>query len=189
MDFNDSKLTPKQIMFCQEYMVDLNATQAAIRAGYSEDTAKQIGSENLSKPALKAKIQEYMDLRSKRIEITADRVLSELSKIGFADIRKIVTGNALIDISDLDDDIACAISSVELVTRPTGEKDEDGRPIIDRVHKIRLNDKKGALELMGKHLKLYTEKTEHTGADGGAIEHDHYWQVEFINPSDAPPSN
>lgn len=159
-------LTHKQIMFCQEYIVDLNATKAAIRAGYSEKTARSIASENLTKPDICAKIQQYMDLRSERLEITADRVLSELSKIGFSDIRNIFTcDGALLPPADIDDNTAAAVQSVEVVTRYSGEEDESGNKIPDHVHKIRLADKKGALELMGKHLKIYTEQQDitHTG--------------------------
>lgn len=164
---SSSNLSDKQLFFCHEYLVDLNATQAAIRAGYSEQTARQMGSENLAKPVIKAKIQELMDFREQRTQITADRVLVELSKIGFADVRKIFGAKgALLDASDIDDETAAAIQSIEVVTRLDSEEDEDGNKIPERTHKIKLSDKKGALELMGKHLKLWTEKTEITGADG-----------------------
>ena len=71
------KLTPKQALFCKEYLIDLNATQAAIRAGYSEKTAQKIGSENLSKPLIAAKIQESMSKRSTEVEIDANWVLEQ----------------------------------------------------------------------------------------------------------------
>lgn len=159
-------LTHKQLLFCQEYIVDLNASAAARRAGYSEDTAGAIGAENLKKPQISEKIQEYMDLRSKRLEITADRVLAELGKIGFADIRKIMSpGNGLIDIKDLDDDIAAAIAGIEVVTRDSGERDDDKNPIPEYVHKIKLTDKKGALELIGRHLAIYRDRVEHDVGD------------------------
>lgn len=70
-----NKLTPKQEMFCKEYLIDLNATQAAIRAGYSEKTASETGYENLRKPQLAERIQELMDKRSKSTEISAEWVL------------------------------------------------------------------------------------------------------------------
>ena len=78
-------LTPKQTRFVQEYLIDLNATQAAIRAGYSAKTAFAIGHENLSKPNIAAAITEAQAKRAERAEITADRVLEELGEIGFAD--------------------------------------------------------------------------------------------------------
>ena len=76
-----AKLTAKQEMFCKEYLIDLNATQAAIRAGYSENTAKEIGCENLTKPNLSVEIQRLMALRSKKTEITADYVLNGIKTL------------------------------------------------------------------------------------------------------------
>ena len=73
-----AKLTDKQKMFCKEYMVDLNATQAAIRADYSESTSKQIGSENLSKLAIQEEIQRLMSKRAQRVEINAEDVLQDI---------------------------------------------------------------------------------------------------------------
>lgn len=75
------KLTPKQAMFVIEYLKDLNGTQSAIRAGYSEDTAQQMASENLSKPLIKKAIEEQMDARSQRTLITADWILQGMKEI------------------------------------------------------------------------------------------------------------
>lgn len=163
-------LTHKQWLFVQEYIVDLNATQAAIRAGYSVDTAKEIGYENLTKPHVRSAIQEAMNLRSERTKITADRVLTELAKLGFADIRKILTpGGHLRDLSCLDDDIAAAVQSVEVVTRLSGAKDEKGNQEIEHVHKIRLADKKASLELLAKNLDAFVEKSVVTHEFGESI--------------------
>jgi len=78
---NESKLTERQKMFCKEYIVDLNATQASIRAGYSEKTAKQIGSENLSKPYLQEEIARLMKSREERVKLTADKVLEDIERV------------------------------------------------------------------------------------------------------------
>jgi len=78
---NDSKLTERQKMFCKEYIIDLNATQASIRAGYSEKTAKQIGSENLSKPYLQEEIARLMKSREERVKLTADKVLEDIERV------------------------------------------------------------------------------------------------------------
>ncbi len=75
-------LTDKQAMFCKEYMVDLNATQAAIRAGYSEHTANVIGPENLAKPCIQEVIQKLMEKRSNKIELTAEYILNNIIEIG-----------------------------------------------------------------------------------------------------------
>lgn len=77
----DGKLTAKQEAFCREYLIDLNATQAAIRAGYSEKTAKDIACENLAKPNIAQKIAELSEARSKRTEVDADYVLKRAKMI------------------------------------------------------------------------------------------------------------
>lgn len=74
-------LTPKQSLFVDEYLIDLNATQAAIRAGYSEKTAGRIGNENVRKPVIQEAISERMKIRSERTEITQDRVLTDIELI------------------------------------------------------------------------------------------------------------
>ncbi len=77
----NTKLNAKQERFCQEYLVDLNATQAAIRSGYSAKTANAIGSENLTKPEIQERVQELMKVREKRVQITADKVLKDIEEV------------------------------------------------------------------------------------------------------------
>lgn len=79
----EQKLTTKQRRFIQEYIVDYNATQAAIRAGYSENTAGGIGAENLKKPQIQAAIHEELEKQSKRTNVTADRIVQELAAMAF----------------------------------------------------------------------------------------------------------
>ncbi len=160
-----SKLTNKQKTFVEEYLVDLNATQAAKRAGYSKKTAKQMGTENLSKPVIQEAIAIAMDARSRRTEITADRVLQELAKLGFSNIQGIFTeAEQLKAISALPEEIAASIQSIEVVVRPTYEEDDEGNKIVEHIHKIKLADKRGPLELLGKHLVLFSDKIIHDGA-------------------------
>jgi phage terminase small subunit len=126
-------LTPKQHRFVDEYLIDLNATQAAIRAGYSERTAYSIGDENLKKPEIASVIQAAMDERSQRTEITADYVLTSI--------------------------VATMEKCKELATfSPAAVL-------------------KGA-ELLGKHLKLFTEKHELSGPNGSPIT-----VIELVAPS------
>jgi phage terminase small subunit len=151
-------LTAKQERFVAEYLIDLNATQAAIRAGYSEKTAKEIGCENLTKPNIADAIAKAKAKRQDRTEITQDRVLEELAKVGFSDIRKALTPTGgLVSTQDWEDEFAGAISSLEVVQRPSGEYDDDGKPIYENVHKFRMWDKMSALEKMGKHLGMFKE--------------------------------
>lgn len=161
-------LTPKQQRFVEEYIIDLNGAAAAVRAGYSERRARQTANDLLALPAVQEAVQAALAARSERTEITQDRVLQEFAKIGFADIRRIFTpGGGLLSPADMDDDTSATIASVEVVTRATGEKDEDGRTIIEHVHKIKSWDKVSALTQLGRHLGMFTDKVEHSGAIGG----------------------
>lgn len=145
-------MTKKQKRFVEEYLIDLNATQAAIRAGYSPHTAKDIGCENLAKPNIAAAISQAMAERSKRTGINQDRVLQELARIGFAKITDVVdpeTAKIRTDASD--DDLAC-IQSIKIKPNEFGTERE-----------VKLYDKKSALVDLGKHLGLFKDKMELTG--------------------------
>ncbi len=158
-----AELTGKQKRFVEEYLIDLNATQAAIRAGYSEKTASEIGSENLGKPQIAEAIAEAQAERSKRTEITQDMVIRELARIGFSDLRKVMTnGGALINPTEWDDDLAGAISSLEVVTVHRGEVDEHGNKVPEHIHKLKVWDKNSALEKLGKHLGMFTDRVDLT---------------------------
>jgi len=153
-------LTPKQAQFVIEYLVDLNATQAAIRAGYSEDTAAEIGCENLTKPNIKEAVQKQMDARSARTLITADRVLEEAGKLAFGNTKNLYDENGkIIPVQDLPDDVAATIT--EITQKQLGSPDDDGAVVFERKYKIA--DKKASLELLGRHLVLFTDKVEHGG--------------------------
>ena len=163
-------LTEKQKRFCDEYIIDLNATQAAIRAGYSEKTAQQMGSENLLKPVIAEAIQEAQNKRAERTEITQDMVLQELAKIGFSNMLDYMTktdsGDLVPDFSALTRDQAAAISeiTVETYTEGRGEDAEE----VKRV-KFKLGDKRAALVDMGRHLGMFTDKVQHSGDPNNPI--------------------
>lgn len=157
-------MTPKQQRFVEEYLVDLNATEAAKRAGYSERTAYSIGQENLNKPEIAEAIEAAQQQRAERTEVTADRVLDELARIGFADLRGAFTpGGNLLPPEDWPDGLAAAISAIEVVTKPSGGQGEDGSKEVEHVHKIKLWDKNSALEKIAKHLGMFVDRHEHTG--------------------------
>lgn len=157
------KLTPKQAAFVREYLVDLNASAAARRAGYSEKTSGFIGHENLKKPKIAAMIHEALEARAERTEITADRVLEELGKLAFSNIgdyhRISDEGEPYIDLTDLTRDQMAALTELQVddYTEGRGNDSRDVRRV-----KIKLADKKAALELLGKHLKLWTDKIDVT---------------------------
>lgn len=148
-------LTKKQKMFIEEYLIDLNATQAAIRAGYSPATAKDIGCENLAKPNIRVCIDRAMAERSKRTGANAARVVEELAKIAFVNTGEVIdTKNAMIKDSATDEDKA-AIQSVKVKTFSTESGDSVER-------EIKMADKIKALELLGKHLGMWNDKVDMT---------------------------
>ena len=152
-------LTDKQRTFVEEYLVDLCATQAAIRAGYSKKTAAVIGAQNLTKLNIQVAIKAAIDARSKRTGITADNVLKEIALISFMDIREIFTPAGNLKWTEtICAASATAIQSVEVVIRSTGEVDEDGNREVEHVYKIRLADKLKGLEMLCKHLGLFNNK-------------------------------
>lgn len=146
-----AKLTAKQKKFVEEYLIDLNATQAAIRAGYSPNTAQEIGSENLSKPIIKAEIDKAIAERSRRTGINQDRVLRELAKIAFVNPGDVINFDEATVKGDAKEEDLAAIASVKIKNIPT----EDGE-ITER--EIKLCDKLKALDLLGKHLGIYDKK-------------------------------
>ena len=157
-------LNAKQHRFVSEYLVDLNATQAAIRAGYSKKTAYAQGQRLLKHAEISRALASAQSERGERTEITADRVLEELGKIGFSDLRSAFdeSGN-LLRPERWPSSLAASVSSVEVVVRPSGEVDEDGAREVEHVHKLRLWDKNSALEKIAKHLGMFIERHHHTG--------------------------
>lgn len=148
-------LTPKQAMFVREYLVDLNATQAAIRAGYSAKTANEQGARLLANVSVAQHVQAGMDKRAADVDISATRVLKEIAKMAFFDPRKLLNDDGSPKkIGDLDDDTAAAVAGIEVVTK--GNADLGFADIL----KIKLADKSKNLELLGRHLKLFTDKVE-----------------------------
>lgn len=175
-----AELTPKQAAFVKEYLIDLNATKAAVRAGFSERTANVQVARLLALPHVKAAIEAEMAKREERTEITQDRVLQELARVGFSDIRKLFTESGhLKRPEDWDDDAAAFVSSIEVVVRkvPGGDENE-----VEHVHKVKLWDKNSALEKIARHLGMLTQKVEHehTGKDGGPIQ-----MEQIISDADA----
>lgn len=154
---SDVKLSAKQLKFCNEYLIDLNACHAAIRAGYSKNTAKVIGYENLTKPYLVEKIQELQQELQKSCNITPKSVIEELAKIGFSNIQDFVNGgNSILELKHLDRKIVAAVSSVETeVTEIEGNQFKPGKTTT--ITKIRLHDKRAALVDLGKHLGIFKE--------------------------------
>ena len=138
-----AKMTDKQKRFCDEYLIDLNATQAAIRAGYSEKTANRIGTENLSKLVVKKYIEERMAEKEKKLIASQDEVLKYLTSV--------MRGES---------------QSTELVVEGTGDGCSEARTILKEPSE---KDRLKAAELLGKRYGLYTEKVDVDASVGVTI--------------------
>ena len=147
-----NKLTDKQEAFCQEYIIDLNATQAAIRAGYSEKTAKEIGCENLSKPNIQANLQVLMRNRQDSLKVSAEYVLRRLKEIDELDVIDIMLDD-LSDFRPLSEwpkTWRTSISGLDLSKMVNGNDE----PIETIIKKIKWPDKTKNLELIGRHVSV-----------------------------------
>lgn len=145
-------MTEKQKRFVDEYLIDLNATQAAIRAGYSPKTAYSIGEENLKKPEISNAISRAMAESSRRTGISQDRVVRELAKMAFVNITDVVDSNGRIRRDATNDDLACIESiKVKQMESDTGGSEE---------REVKLCSKLKALELLGKHIGMWNDKVD-----------------------------
>ena len=160
-----SSLTPKQARFVEEYLVDLNATQAAIRAGYSAKTAYSQGQRLLSHVEVRRAIQKAQAARSKRTEVTADRVLQELALIGFADMATYLNlADGKVERRDWSNLPAGATKVIQEIAQEehTGGRGHDVGET--RRTKFKLHSKLDALEKMGRHLGMFTDKLKIEGS-------------------------
>lgn len=151
------KLTPKQKRFVSEYLIDLNATQAAIRAGYSPKTANEQGARLLVNVSIAKAIQKATDKRQERTEITQDRVLKEYARIAFLDPRRFFDSDGIPKpIEALDDDTAAALAGLEI--REEFEGAGENRTLAGYTKKYKLANKLGALDSLAKHLGMFDGK-------------------------------
>lgn len=138
-------MTDKQERFCEEYMIDLNATQAAIRAGYSPKTANEQGSQLLAKLSIQNRIAQLQAEQSRRTGVSTDRVVRELAKIAFVNAADLIDPKTASLKSDASHDDLAAVQSVKVKTFG-----EDGLE-----QEVKLADKLRALDLLGKHLGMF----------------------------------
>ena len=154
------KLTPKQKLFCKYYLISLNATDAAIKAGYSKKTANRIGTENLSKPVIREYLESQMKSKEQELDISVDRILRELASIAFLDIKEFYNEfGGMKPIHDIEETARKAIASVTVREERVGSG-EDAEYFDIRT--IKANDKLKALELLGKYHSIFKDKIEHS---------------------------
>ncbi len=192
------ELTPKQERFVAEYLIDLNATQAAVRAGYSARTAASQGARLLKHGGVARAVQAAQQARAVRTEITQDRVLQELARIAFFDIRRLYRADgSMKDPCELDADTAAALASIEVkeeLERGGGEdalqdppasaaasaagsaahggapRRKRGEQVAGYTIKTRVFDKVATLQLAMRHLGMLNDKLGLSAPGGGPIE-------------------
>ncbi len=192
------ELTPKQARFVAEYLIDLNATQAAVRAGYSARTAASQGARLLKHGAVARAVHTAQHARAVRTEITQDRVLQELARIAFFDIRRLYREDgSMKDPCELDADTAAALASIEVkeeLERGGGEdvlqepsasatpsaadsaahggapRRRRGEQVAGYTIKTRVFDKVATLQLAMRHLGMLNDKLGLSAPGGGPIE-------------------
>jgi len=141
MTKKSKKLIPQKERFCQEYVIDCNGTQAAARAGYSKKSSNEQAGRLLGQPQIKKRIAELQVRIAHRLEISAEKVIAEFAKIGFANLQDYIgKGNRIKDISTLPRELASVVESINKGRKGT---------------KIKLCSKETALENLGKHLGIY----------------------------------
>jgi phage terminase small subunit len=163
------KLTAQQEKFCHEYLIDRNATQAAIRAGYSIKTAQEQSSQLLSKLMIKGRVNQLISAELGSIDATAARIKKELTNLAFVNIADAYDQNgALKSFEDMPIELQRAILAVESEELFDGQG--KNREQIGYTKRIKLTDKLKALEMLGRHQKMFTDITEHKGLENLAEE-------------------
>ncbi len=154
----EDNLTPKQEAFCNEYIIDFNASKSAIRAGYSPNRSGSTAHNLLKKTEIQKRICKLQEERSERTEVTQDRVLLEIARLAFNDPRKAFDLNgSLLPVQEWPDEVAAAISSIKITEL---QSDDEGRELLKE---IKFWDKGRQIELAAKHLGMLTERLHHEG--------------------------
>lgn len=177
-------LNEMQRLFIAAYVEKPNATRAAIKAGYSERTAHVQGHELLKHPKIKEEIHKRLERISARYEVSRERVIAELAKLGLSNMGDFTridekTGDVYTDFSAVDRDQMAAVQELTVEEYTEGRGD-DARAI--KRTKFKLADKKGALLELAKINGWMIDKVEHTGANGGPIQQSHLIQIGDLAP-------
>lgn len=147
-------LTQKQLLFTQEYLKDLNATAAYIRAGYGPNNAEKSGPALLGDSRVQLEVSKYLAKREEKSNVSVEKVLKDLKRIAECDLKDAYNEDGtLVNVRNMPEDIRKCISAIEVYE----EKDREGN-WIGTTKKIKFWDKNKALEMLGKYLKLFTEE-------------------------------
>lgn len=161
LDVQDKPLTPRQAAFVQEYLVDRNGAQAAIRAGYSAHTAREIASELLRKPHVSRRLEAAIAQRNARVQVNPDDVLHEMSLLAMSSVEhyRIDAYGEVVLTDGAPEGAMRAIQSVR--KKITHRKDKDGNYETEYNVELKLWDKPAPLKLMGRHVGLFPDRVEH----------------------------
>lgn len=155
-------LKQRRTRFVKEYLIDQNATRAAIAAGYSEKTARQQGSRLLTDVDILSQIEKKNSETNAKLDVTVERVKQELARLAYCDVRKFFNSDGSAKaITELDEDSARAVAGFEMAELFTGSGEE--RATAGYIKKFKLTDKTKALEQLGRHLKMFTDRIELSG--------------------------
>lgn len=165
------KLTPKQMRFVDEWLIDFNGKQAAIRAGYSAKTAEATAARLLRNVKVQAEISRRQKDLQRRTEVTQDRVVKELARIAFADM----TDYAQVETRMIEKDDGTEASYQAVALKETAELSAEQRAALAGIKQgangieVKLHDKIKALELLGRHIGMFNDKLSLSGTDGGPL--------------------
>lgn len=165
------KLTPKQMRFVDEWLIDFNGKQAAIRAGYSAKTAEVTAAKLLRNAKVKAEIARRQKDLQKRTEVSQERVVKELARIAFADM----TDYAQVETRMIEKDDGTEVSYQAVALKETAELSAEQRAALAGIKQgangieVKLHDKIKALELLGRHIGMFNDKLSLSGTDGGPL--------------------
>jgi phage terminase small subunit len=160
-----NQLSPKRQKFCEEYLIDFNGTQAAIRAGYAPRTAQEQSARLLSNAIVSNHVSELRKAQADSAAITVQRVIQELSRIATFDIRKLYNADgSLKNVHDLDDDTAAALIGIDAseIVSPDGE-------LTGYLKKVKMADKNKAIEMLMRYFGAFNDRVEHTGQQNNVV--------------------
>ena len=154
-----NKLTPKQARFVQEYLIDFNGTDAAIRSGYSKRSARVIAQTLLAKPHIAAAVAKARDKVSQKLEVTVERIVREAAAVAFSDLRELYDDKGqLLPVHLWPAGVAESIAGVEVEELFEGRGDE--REHVGRLKKIKRWDKVRALELLARYKGMFVDQVK-----------------------------
>lgn len=162
--FLESELSDRQKRFADEYLIDLNASQASIRAGYSA-VSHSAGRKNLANPKIRKMIDEKLAVLSRRTGVNRERVIRELARIAFANIKNVVDIKTMSVMDGITEDDTAAIAAIKVKSIPS--KYGDGYEL-----EVRMCDKLKALEMLGRYFGMFTDNIHMSGEMGVTIIND-----------------